>query len=122
MNRNLLIISVAAIAIAGGSASATVRHHSVADRYAAPAEPIPYTQLDAYLNGSSRQRAQIVAMASAQQTAEASATAAPSVGQAVNPPAATPDTTTPVAPDSSTAPMTDQPAAPSATPAPPTPQ
>jgi hypothetical protein len=76
MNRKLLVVSVAAAVLAAGATSANTMHkkHSMseAERYAEPVQPIPYAQLDAYLNGSRSGREQILAEASARgnQTAQ----------------------------------------------------
>ena len=66
MNRNLLIVSAAAIAVAaaGGASAATHKHHhgmSGRGRYAAPSQPIPYDQVDAYVGGSHVKNSQMAA-------------------------------------------------------------
>jgi hypothetical protein len=57
MNRKLLILSVAAVAVAATGAYAKTHHHHASQaqsggKYAAPAQPIPYTELDSYVGGS----------------------------------------------------------------------
>jgi hypothetical protein len=60
MNRKLLVLSVAALALAATGASAkTHKHHhggrmAEGGKYAAPAQPIPYAELDSYVGGSHR--------------------------------------------------------------------
>ncbi len=65
MNRKLLVMSVTAAVLAAGATSATTMHkkHSMSEggHYAAPSQPIPYAQLDAYLTGSRSERQQIEA-------------------------------------------------------------
>nr|MBA3811398.1 hypothetical protein [Caulobacteraceae bacterium] len=64
MNTKGLIagVAIAALAVGGASAKTHKRHRahkmaSSADMYASPAQPIPYTQLDAYMKASPSQRA-----------------------------------------------------------------
>ncbi len=55
MNPKLLILGVAAAALAAGGASAATHHskkHMARENYAAPAQPIPYSELDSYVGGS----------------------------------------------------------------------
>jgi hypothetical protein len=89
MTRTLLILAAAATALTAASAAdaRAVRHHAAkgGGSYAPPSVPIPYTQLDAYMKGSAKQRAQIVAMAANGANTGASAnasatTAAPTAG------------------------------------------
>ncbi len=72
MNRNLLVISVTAAVVAAGATSATTMKNkhsmSVAGRYAAPAQPIPYAQLDSYLKGSRSERQRIESQSGAADT------------------------------------------------------
>ncbi|MEO8813344.1 MAG: hypothetical protein ABI376_10590 [Caulobacteraceae bacterium] len=56
MNTRLLIAGVAIAALAAGAASARTHHHTTrhtmrGPNYAAPSQPIPYGQLDAYVGG-----------------------------------------------------------------------
>ena len=51
--------AVAALSM-GGAASAATHHRHAApadDKYAPPAQPVPYSQLDSYLNATPDQRA-----------------------------------------------------------------
>ena len=64
MRTGLLFTGVAVAALVAGGASATLhkshhKHHSMGagDMYAAPAQPIPYAQLDSYLAAKPSQRA-----------------------------------------------------------------
>jgi hypothetical protein len=72
MNRNLLVISVTAAVVAAGATSATTMHNKhklgEAGRYAAPAQPIPYAQLDSYLKGSRSDREKIESQSGAADT------------------------------------------------------
>jgi len=59
VNSKLLISSLAIGAIAAGGATAHVRHasrDSAGSTYAAPAQPIPYAELDHYLHASRGER------------------------------------------------------------------
>jgi hypothetical protein len=127
MNAKILIAGVAIAALAAGGASATMhKKHSVssAGAYAEPAQPIPYSQLDAYMKASPRERQQILASAATASTGSqadtsASSTSAPASDMAT--PATPPTADTSATPP---APMTAAPAAPPsdmAAPTPPTP-
>jgi hypothetical protein len=48
--RLLAAAALAALAVAGSASARSYRHHHY--NYAPPAEPIPYTELDAYVNGA----------------------------------------------------------------------
>lgn len=107
MNAKVLIAGVAVAAMVCGAASARThamhRHASGAMSYAAPSQPIPYGQLDAYLKASPKQRTAMMsggAMATAGAMAETPATPMPAASSqpAVNAPAA-------MAPAASMAPM-----------------
>jgi hypothetical protein len=102
----ILIAGVAIAALCASGASAKARHHhakSSGSTYAAPAQPIPYAELDHYLRASRSERRSIemAAAANTGNTANTAATtpetAAPASGEttgapATNPPTATPDT------------------------------
>jgi len=62
VNSRLLVMGVALGALVAGGASANTRHHAARDSggtYAAPAQPIPYAQLDHYLHASRSERKSI---------------------------------------------------------------
>ena len=98
MNAKILIAGVAVAAMVCGAASARThaKHHHASGgvSYAAPSQPIPYSQLDAYVKAAPKQRSAMMsggAMASAGAPAETPAAtidmpAAPSQ-PAVNAPA-----------------------------------
>ena len=131
MNSKILITGAVVAILAAGAASASPRHHGDASgrgKYAAPAQPIPYAQLDAYLKATPKERMAMSASAGAATGTETNASAAvpstapeatpsaampapaapatdmPGAGQPVNPPAPPPATTPPPTPDASTAP------------------
>jgi hypothetical protein len=70
MNAKFLIVGVAAIALAASGAQAKSRHHATrhakgaaeesGGAYAAPAQPIPYGQLDAYMKATPKERADMM--------------------------------------------------------------
>lgn len=95
VNTRLLIAGIAIGALAAGGASAhkTRHHHGRTMAYAAPAQPIPYAQLDHYLRASPKERRSIE-MAAAANTG-ATANAAASVPAATNVPAAAASETSP---------------------------
>jgi hypothetical protein len=103
MIRKMLIVGTAAVLAAGATSAAFA-----ADRYAAPSQPVPYSQLNAYMKGSASKRAAIVAQAG-DQTAQTGTSANTS---ATTPAAPALPNDTAAAPAPTTAPM------PSATPAP----
>jgi hypothetical protein len=85
MNAKLLIAGVAIVALAVGGASAnTHKKHSAATSgaYAAPAQPIPYAQLDAYMSASPQERRAILASAD---TVDMAATGSPADVSATEP-------------------------------------
>ena len=82
MNIRLFVVSLTALGLAAGAASATARHDmrsphhrfnsysqfqrkeaQWAKTYAMPARPIPYAELDAYLRGDRAQKAEMMASA-----------------------------------------------------------
>jgi hypothetical protein len=84
MNRKLLILGVAALALAATGASATGHKHkghaaSEGGKYAAPAQPIPYTELDSYVGGGGSHHGKMADSApmSAPTTPDTSAAPAP---------------------------------------------
>jgi len=84
MNAKFLIVGVAAIALAASGAAAKTRHHAMrhakgameasGGSYAAPAQPIPYGQMDAYMKASPSERS---SMMSGGASAPASTTTTP---------------------------------------------
>jgi hypothetical protein len=67
MNAKVLLAGALIAALAAGAAEGRT-HQATAKAggaYAPPAQPIPYAQLDAYLKGTSKQRAAILAQSSA---------------------------------------------------------
>jgi hypothetical protein len=131
MKTKLLVASVAIAALAFGAANARTHHRHMAgakaSTYAAPAQPIAYSQLGAYLKASPRQRASMDFTSGGASTGAAANTAAtppattdttaapaaPAAPAAEAPPAATPPAATP--PADTTAPAT--PATPATPPA-----
>ena len=61
MIRNMLVMGTAAVLAAGATSAAFA-----ADRFAAPRQPVPYSQLNAYMTGSPSNRAAILAQGSDQ--------------------------------------------------------
>jgi len=127
MNRKLLALGTAAVLTAGMAGAAFA-----ADRFASPSQPVPYSQLNAYMKGSASKRAAILAKntdatsaasAGANVSATMPATPAPVLSPA---PVTTPDATAPTpAPDyKPTAPVNPPAdvATPPTTPSSPTPQ
>jgi hypothetical protein len=94
MNRTLLIVAVAAVGLTAGAAQAA-RTQS-AGAYAQPSQPVAYSNLNAYMKASPKQRA-------ARDWSTGAAT-----GSSVNAAAATPDT---AAPTTAAPPMAAPPAA-----------
>jgi hypothetical protein len=90
MNRKLIVLGTATV-LTASMASAAV----AADRFASPKQPVPYSQLNAYMKGSESKRAAILA----QSTDATSATSAGANVSATTPatpaPTASPDATTP---------------------------
>ena len=114
MNAKILIAGVAMAALAAGGASATMhKKHSAAGAYAEPAQPIPYSQLDAYMKASPRQRQQILASGATASTGSQTDTSASSASAPASD-MATP--ATPPAGDMSAAPAAPMTAAPGAPP------
>ena len=131
MNVKMLLVGAAtALLAAGASQAATSRHGA----YAEPAQPVPYSQLDAYMKASPRVRAsKDWAAAAGMNTARAStgiaadtsattqaapaapaqsmpaAPAAASSGQPVNPPASAPADSSTAQPSSGAATSTPTP-------------
>jgi len=117
----ILIAGVAIAALSVGAASAKTHHHARSSRsmtYAAPAQPVPYAELDHYLHASrsERQSIETAAAANTGNTANTAATApattdtttgAMTTPPAANPPTATPDTgaVNPPAADTATKPQ-----------------
>lgn len=106
MKSIVLAAGVAAVALMGGSAMAAPKAKMVA-AVAAPAQPIPYAQLDAYLKASPKERA------SRDWWAGAAATGAPADASAST--AATSDTSTAAAPAAPVNPAPDASTSPGAT-------
>jgi hypothetical protein len=72
MNAKVLIAGVAVAVMATGAVSAkTTKHSTSGGAYAAPSQPIPYGQMDAYMKASPKQRA---AMSASGMGTDASAT------------------------------------------------
>ncbi|HEY1415715.1 MAG TPA: hypothetical protein VGF42_07505 [Caulobacteraceae bacterium] len=100
MITRLLIAGVAIGALSAAGASAHVRHHHArastgAGAYAAPQQPIPYTQLDTYMKASPRER-RAIEMAAANNSAATNASASvPAPAGSVTSPGA--DTSVPAA-------------------------
>ncbi|HEY2480697.1 MAG TPA: hypothetical protein VGI30_00695 [Caulobacteraceae bacterium] len=104
MITRILIAGVAIAALSTGASAHKTRHHhaSRVSTYAAPAQPIPYAELDHYLKASRAERKSIE-MAAAANTgttantaATTSETSAPATTDTTTaPPAATPPTATP---------------------------
>jgi hypothetical protein len=98
MNRNLLIIGAAAAAlVATGASAATHKHHGHAkrDNYAAPAQPIPYAELDSYVGGSHSSSRMAQPMASGAAAGGMNGSAADTSAAPASSPPATPAPTTP---------------------------
>ena len=109
MNRTLIAFGTAAVLTAGMTGAAFA-----ADRYASPSQPVPYSQLNAYMKGSASKRAAIVAQntdasPAASAGVNSSATMPAPATDATAPAAAAPTTATP-APVNSTAPDASAPA------------
>jgi hypothetical protein len=105
MNRKLLILSVAALAVAATGASATThKHHRMArENYAPPPQPIPYAELDSYVGGSHHgQMAQAGSSPMANMSSSPSTSPAPAAD--ATPPAPAADATAPAAPPPSSPP------------------
>ena len=92
MNRTLIALGTAAVLTAGMTGAAFA-----ADRYASPSQPVPYSQLNAYMKGSASKRAAIVAQNTDASTAgvNTSATMPAPTTVTTAPAAAAPDTATP---------------------------
>ena len=72
MNAKVLIAGVAVAVMATGAVSAkTMKHSTSGGSYAAPSQPIPYGQMDAYMKATPKQRA---AMSAGGASADTSAT------------------------------------------------
>lgn len=97
MKTMIVVASVAALVLAVDSASAAAKHHAASGAVAAPKQPIPYSQLDAYLKASPKQRA------SKDWWSEANASTGMSANTAATTPAMPADTMTMAAPGASTA-------------------
>jgi molybdate transport system ATP-binding protein len=93
MKTQVLFVGVAVALMAAGGASA--RAKMAGGAYAAPSQPIPYSQLDAYVKASPKQRAAIVASnGAAASTGTAANTSAATMTNAETPAAAEPTGTT----------------------------
>ncbi|HWD66405.1 MAG TPA: hypothetical protein VG227_00440 [Caulobacteraceae bacterium] len=120
MIARLLIAGVAigALAFAGG-ATAKVRHHAKAHgtsgaayTYAAPAQPIPYSDIDHYLHASRAERQSMeTAAANSSATNAAAETAAPAATEPPAAPAPTDATPPATSPPTSAAPPATEPSA-----------
>jgi hypothetical protein len=112
VNSKLLITSLAIGAIAAGGATAKVRHHnrmahdSAGFTYAAPAQPIPYAEMDHYLHASRAERKSMEM---------AAANGGASTGSTANTSATTSDSSAPAS-DSSQMSAPASPSAPAAAP------
>jgi hypothetical protein len=94
MKITLLVTGVAAMALAAGAASAVTKHHigaSAGGTYAAPAQPVAYDKLNAYLKATPKQRA-------SRDWSDGSQTAA-ATAAGVNTSASAPVANAPVSPD-----------------------
>ncbi|HEY2752763.1 hypothetical protein [Phenylobacterium sp.] len=118
MKTFFLATGAAALALCGGTAFAATKHSAHSTMAMSPKEPIPYSQLDAYLSASPKQRASKdwssgQTAASTGSGTNASATAGSDVRSTPDAkPSAEPSSTGPVNPPASTTPE----AAPSTTP------
>ena len=97
MIRKLLVVGTVAVLAAGATSAAFA-----ADRFAAPSQPVPYSQLNAYMKGGASKRAAILAQSSdatAQTGTSANTSATTSAAPALpNDTAATPAPTAAPAP------------------------
>jgi len=80
MNRKLIALGTVAVLTAGMTGAAFA-----ADRYASPSQPVPYSQLNAYMKGSTSKRAAILA-----QNTDATPAASAGVNSSATVPAAEP--------------------------------
>jgi len=80
MKRTLIALGTAAVLTAGMTGAAFA-----ADRYAAPSQPVPYSQLNAYMKAGASKRAAILA-----QNTDASTATSAGVNSAATTPAAQP--------------------------------
>lgn len=77
MNAKILIAGVAVAVMVSGVASAKMhRHVMTGGAYAAPAQPVPYAQLEAYMKASAKQRMAMMASGGAMGSTEAAPSAA----------------------------------------------
>ena len=98
MKTLLLAAGVAALALSVGAVSAASKHPAHSNVAMSPKEPIPYSQLDAYLKASPKQRA---SMDWSSQGAATTGTSTNTAATASSAPQAKPDaasTETPAAP------------------------
>jgi hypothetical protein len=98
----LLIAGAAIAALSSSAATAHVRHHHhhmlhARMSYAAPAQPIPYAQLNSYVGGSRRERMAIGA--STGMAADTAASPAPAYSPPAMPGAANPTTSVTASPN-----------------------
>lgn len=63
MIRKLLVAGTAAVLAVGGLTASMAGAAFAADRFTPPSQPVPYSQLNAYMKGSASKRAAILAQA-----------------------------------------------------------
>ena len=133
MNAKVLIAGVAIAVMATGAASAKTMKHKMSSggSYAAPSQPIPYSQMDAYMKASPKQRTAMMSGAPADTSSTGmssgamSSSAPPASGGSMTPDTAPAPAAAPMTPpvNSGAPPMNGMSATPPATPpTPPTPQ